>query len=251
MREKIIKKFSRYLISLIIIIIIWQIASGVIDAPLILPNPARVFKTIVDSVFKREFWKNFCFTSFRVVVSFFICMIAGFFLGFLCSSSKVLKDLFELPISVIRSTPVVAFILIAFFWFRSDTVPIFVSVLMTLPVMVSAVQKGFSQNEKNEKLIFMAKSYNLSFRQTFRYIKLPCAMPFIASGAESTFGLCWKVVAAGEVLCTPKYGAGTMMAHSQIVLQTDEVIAVTIVLVAVSFLIQQIFKVINENCFRK
>lgn len=251
MQVKTIKKLSRHSVSLIIIIIIWQIASKIINAPLVLPEPARVFKILAIFIVKLAFWKNFCFTAFRVLISFFISMTTGIFIGLLCSSSELSKDLLEFPLSVIRSTPVVAFILIAFFWFRSDTVPVFVCVLMTLPVMVSAVQKGFSQNEKNEKLIFMSESYNLSFLQTFRYIKLPCAMPFVAGGAESTFGLCWKVVAAGEVLCNPKYGAGTMMARSQVIIQTDEVIAVTIVLVTVSFIIQQIFKAVNEKYFKK
>ena len=61
------------------------------------------------------------------------------------------------------------------------------------------------------------------------------------NGMVSTFGLTWKVVAAGEVLSLPKYAAGTLLQRGQVHLETSSVIAVTIVLVTVSFIIERLF----------
>ena len=57
----------------------------------------------------------------------------------------------------------------------------------------------------------------------------------------SSFGLTWKVVAAGEVLSLPKYAAGTMLQKAQVHLETSTVIAVAIILVLVSFAIERLF----------
>ena len=198
-----------------------------------------------------------CFCRFYrtcKISCFLACLCLHFFAGnyFFCSYCTswnsfwyrcrfftFLPRFFELPLAIIRATPVVAFILIALFWFKSGTVPVFVSVLMTLPIMTTAVANGFYKTD--EKLLVMAHVFKLSRRQIFRYIQLPSLVPFFLNGMVSTFGLTWKVVAAGEVLSLPKYAAGTMLQKAQVHLETSTVMAVAIILVIVSFVLEQLF----------
>lgn len=187
----------------------------------------------------KAFWQAFAHTFLRVIISFAITVVIGTALGIAAGFSKFLRDFFELPLAVIRATPVVAFILIALFWFKSGTVPVFVSVLMTLPIMTTAVANGFSKAD--EKLMGMAKVFCFSRYQIFKYIQFPSLVPFLLNGMVSSFGLTWKVVAAGEVLSLPKYAAGTMLQKAQVHLETSTVIAVAIILVLVSFVIERLF----------
>ena len=187
----------------------------------------------------KAFWQAFAHTFLRVIISFAITVLIGTALGIAAGFSKFLRDFFELPLAVIRATPVVAFILIALFWFKSGTVPVFVSVLMTLPIMTTAVANGFSKAD--EKLMGMAKVFCLTRSQIFKYIQFPSLVPFLLNGMVSSFGLTWKVVAAGEVLSLPKYAAGTMLQKAQVHLETSTVIAVAIILVLVSFVIERLF----------
>ena len=187
----------------------------------------------------KAFWQAFAHTFLRVIISFAITVVIGTALGIAAGFSKFLRDFFELPLAVIRATPVVAFILIALFWFKSGTVPVFVSVLMTLPIMTTAVANGFSKAD--EKLMGMAKVFCLTRSQIFKYIQFPSLVPFLLNGMVSSFGLTWKVVAAGEVLSLPKYAAGTMLQKAQVHLETSTVIAVAIILVLVSFVIERLF----------
>ena len=78
--------------------------------------------------------------------------------------------------------------------------------------------------------------------KAFWYIRLPSAKKALDAGAESAFGICWKVVAAGEVLSLPRNAAGTMMQRSQVHLETAEVLAVTTILIITSLLTQKIFR---------
>ena len=230
-----------YILSLVVILVLWIVVSRIINAPLILPTPASVFSSAANLVKTQSFWHAFAHTFLRVIISFVITVLVGTIIGLACGLSSFTRSFFELPLAIIRATPVVAFILIALFWFKSGTVPVFVCVLMTLPIMTTAVANGFTKSDK--KLLGMAKVFNFTRGQVFRYIQLPSLVPFFLNGMVSTFGLSWKVVAAGEVLSLPKYAAGTMLQKAQVHLETSTVMAVAILLVIVSFLLEQIFMV--------
>ena len=197
----------------------------------------------------QKFWLSFAYTLLRVFLSFLISVIAGTLLGIFCGLSPFMHHFFEFPLAVIRSTPVVAIILIALFWFKSGTVPVFVCVLMTLPIMTTAVANGFYKTD--EKLLGMAKVFGFTRRQIFRHIQLPSLIPFFLNGMVSTFGLSWKVIAAGEVLSLPKNGAGTMLQRAQVHLETPSVMAITIILVAISFIIERLFMLAVNKFLQK
>ena len=87
----------------------------------------------------------------------------------------------------------------------------------------------------------MAKCFSLTGKDIFYYIKLPSAIPFILNAAVSAFGLTWKVVVAGEVLSLPINATGTLLQRYQVHLESAYVLAAAIILVAVSFFLQELF----------
>lgn len=240
--RKFFKKFFIYFLSIIISLFLWTIVARFINAPLILPSINMVFDEIIKLFKIKIFWVNFSYTLIRVLISFFISLVLGIFLGILSGTFNNFETFIELPMAFIRSTPVVAIILITLFWFNSSTVPIIVSILMCLPIVVTAVTEGFKKNNKN--LLFMAKVYKLSPFQKFYYIKLNELMPFIINAALSVFGLSWKVVVAGEVLSLPKFGFGSLMQTAQVHLESATIIAITLILVVFSFTLEKIFSLI-------
>src|SRR5574344_407935 len=226
-----------YALSFFCILAAWQIAARIIHAPLILPSPYEVFSCLASLSRTSSFWHHVGATAYRVFASFIITFAAGTVIGFCCGFSKFFRTFVELPIAVIRSTPVVSFILIAIFWFGSSFVPVFAAVLMAVSVMITSVSCGFSPTDK--KLVSMARVYGMNRAQIFKYITLDAVKPSVAAGAVSSFGLSWKVVAAGEVLSLPKWGAGQLLQIAQVHLETQEVLAVTVTVVALSFILEQ------------
>lgn len=239
------KRILSYFCSVLFLFLLWIIAARIINAELILPYPSAVFKTLLELLKTSVFWICFLHTFLRVIISFIISVVFGSFLGWVRSVSPFFKDFLDFPLSIIRTVPVIALILVALFWFKSDWVPVFVAVLMALPVFSTDVYNGLINS--SEKLLFMAKVYNFSSLQIYKYIKLPELKPYFYSGCQATFGLCWKVVAAGEVLSLPKYGFGSIMSKAQVHLETAEVMAVTIMLIIFSFSIEKLLKVVLKN----
>ena len=223
-----------------VFLLIWYILSFCIKAPLILPYPHTVFFRLCALVKTAAFWKNFAFTFLRVIIAFVITFLLGFTAGLLSADYPAFKAFLSFPLAVIRVTPVISFILIALFWFKSGSVPVFVAVLMSLPVMISGAEKGFEKNQENLEKQFKAKSRGLTGFKAFRYIRLPAALPALMAGCEASFGLSWKVVAAGEVLSIPRFAAGSLMQLAQVHLETANVLAITITLVIISYICQHL-----------
>lgn len=236
------RKILRNLISVLIFIFLWYVISALINASLILPYPHEVVKRMIFLCCTKNFWISFCFTFLRVLAAFVISLIAGFLLGFLSADYIMIKDLLSFPLAVIRTVPVISFILIAIFWFKSDIVPVFVAFLMAFPVMLSSCEKGFEKQSEIQEKLFKAECVGFTGFNAFRYIRLPYAMPSICSGAESSFGLCWKVVAAAEVLSIPKMAVGSIMQKAQIHLETADLLAATLILVIFSLIFQKTFQ---------
>ena len=233
------KRLFTYFLSIITFFILWTLLAKSIDAPLILPSVGEVFVKIGEFIKTKSFWQNFSYTFLRVLLAFFISLVLGTFLGLLCGYSKTVKDFLDFPLTFVRSTPVVAIIIIMLFWFNSSSIPIIVAILMDLPIVVTSIAEGYSKDNKN--LLYMAKVYKLSSFQVFRYIKLKAIKPFFFNSAVSVFGLSWKVVVAGEVISIPKYGFGSLIQISQVHLETSSVIAITLVLVLFSFIMERLF----------
>ena len=234
-------------ISPFFFLLAWYVLSAIIAAPLILPYPHSVLMRLFELAATARFWQAFAFSFLRVLLSFIISLIAGFFLGLLAADSQTFAAFLDFPLALIRSTPVIALILPALFWFTSGIVPVFVSILLCLPIIISSSKKGFEKNPENIEKLFKAASRGFTGLKAFRHIRLPAAMPAFLAGAESAFGLAWKVVAAGEVLSIPKKGVGSLMQQAQVHLESCDVLAITFAIIIVSYLCQQLLKWIASS----
>lgn len=235
-----ITKITANVFSVLFFFVMWQFLSKKIASPLILPKPFEVLKIMPQLLTEKTFQIHFLQTFLRVVYAFLISISAGFFLGLICAKNNFFKYFFDFPLQIIRTTPVISVILIALFWFNSNFLPVFVSVLMNLPIVITCVQEGFLSVSKKE--LFLAQVFRISKTKRFFYIEFPACLPYFINSVDSVFGLCWKVVVAGEVMCLPKNAVGKVMANAQVNLENKMVLAITVLLIIASYLTQILIK---------
>lgn len=233
------KKSGIILFSFVFLLIVWYGAAIKINSILILPHPHQVILRLIELIPSQKFRIALGTTFFRCAVSFLISFLISVFVGLLMGFVPFFKTFFSFYLSIIKSTPVVSFILLAVFWFKSSNVPIFVSILMTISVLTNSVCSGVLQTDK--KLLQMAQVYNFSFWQKLRWIYVPSIFPFFVSGALSSLGLTWKVIIAGEIICLPKNSVGSLLQSAKVHLETVDVFAYTLAVVLLSFSCESIF----------
>lgn len=224
------------------ILVVWQILAMVINSPLILPLPKETFEVLIQDMGKPLFWQHVGATACRSLVAFVISVVVGTLLGVASGASESVHNLLDFPLAMMRATPVVSFILLALFWFGSSIVPIFVAMVMSLPVMISAVETGIKNTDKD--LIACCRVYGFSTGKMFCHLYFPSCKPYFFSGSLAAFGLSWKVVAAAEVISLPHRSAGTLLQNAKVHLETAQVFAITLMLVILSFFLESIFSLV-------
>ena len=230
------------LLSIGTILVVWQILAMVINSPLILPLPKETLEALLQDIGKPLFWQHVGATACRSMVAFGISVVVGTLLGAAAGASDSVHNLLDFPLAMMRATPVVSFILLALFWFGSSLVPIFVAMVMSLPVMISAVETGIKNTNKD--LIACCRVYGFSTGKMLRHLYFPSCKPYFFSGSLAAFGLSWKVVAAAEVISLPHRSAGTLLQNAKVHLETAQVFAITLVLVILSFVLESLLSVI-------
>ncbi len=236
-------------VPVLLIVGIWQTASIYVASPLILPSPYAVLASFQELSTSLLFWKHIAFTVGRTFASFGISLAVSLVLGCVSGILPAADAVLKLPMSIIKATPVVSFILLALFWFNSSQVPIFVSVLMTLPVLTASVALGIRKTDA--KLLEMAHSYGMSNVQIIKHVYFPSIIPSFASGSLAAFGLSWKVVVAAEVISLPRYASGSALQTAKVHLETSDVFSISICVIIISFLCELIIGMLVSKALKK
>lgn len=226
-------------ISTGLLLVLWAVGAAVIKESFLLPSPAAVASDLARLIAEDWFPSTIAASSARSAAAFGIAALLSFAIGIPEGLSAGARSFTRPWMAVIKATPVVSFILIALLWFGSSFVPVFVAVLMILPVMTEAVYRGMSETDAN--LLAMARVYRLSRLETLRYIRLPSVLPFFLAGAGSSLGLSWKVVVAAEILGLPRLGIGSAMQYAKTHLETERVFSLTVAAIILSVLAEGFF----------
>lgn len=218
-------------------LLVWQSVSSFVGKEILVASPKSVFVILASEVTSFSFWKTIRYTLTRIIIGFTIAVILSTFSAVVCIRFKVINTLLSPVISIIRTTPVASFILFLLVWCKNSTVPVIIVFLMVFPVIWTNVTTGIINTDR--KLIEMAKVYEFTPLQTVKEIYTPSVMPYFISALINSIGLRWKSGVAAEVLCTPKNSIGKMIYNAKIYLETPQLFAWTITVIAISMLIEK------------
>jgi NitT/TauT family transport system permease protein len=140
---------------------------------------------------------------------------------------------------------VASFILLVLLWTGRNRVPVVISALMVLPVVWDNLSRGIGEIDR--QLLEMAHAYRFSLWKRIRLIYVPSLRPYFLSALTTSMGLAWKSGAAAEVLCLPKQAIGTQIYYTKLYLETPDLFAWTIVVVALSLLLEKALRLLLDR----
>ena len=155
------------------------------------------------------------------------------------SAFIVSVNMFINPVmTLIKSTPVASFIILALIWLGRGILPAFISALMVLPVVWANVSAGIAS--RDPALLEMAQVYAFPRGRILHRITVPTVLPHFRAALSSALGLGWKAGIAAEVLTVPPYSIGKMIFESKLYLETTDLFAWTLAVILLSLLIERI-----------
>lgn len=226
------------LIAVFLALLLWQVLAMVIKQPILIVTPLSVIKRLGTIWLEAGFWSSIGFSMLRILVGFFAGLILGILFAIVSSKSKLAEALLWPYMVTVRSVPVASIVVICLIWLSSANLSAFISFLIVIPVIYQNVLTGI--RSKDKELEEAAMVSGATGFQRFRYVTLPQIAPHLLSACTVTVGMAWKAGIAAEIIGTPKGSIGQQLYLSKIYLDTDDLLAWTVVLVILSIICEKL-----------
>lgn len=235
-------------ISILVLIIAWELTARAMQSSQILPGPIDTFKALFKIIGQVGFMSSIGLTVWRGLIGFLTAIALSLIIGVVSGLSSAVEAAFRPLLVTIRSIPVISVILLALIWFQVDKVPLFIGLLTMFPILTKNITEGIKQTDHG--LIEMARIFNVKPTRIISHIYLPSILPYLLSGISTAIGFGWRAVIIGEVLAQPRYGIGAMMQDAQSFLLVADLLAWTLIAVIFGFLFEMIIVRIEKSLIR-
>lgn len=231
--------FGKKCIAVVLALAVWQAVALLVHQRILLVGPVEVFLRLL-TIWKVEgFLPSIWFTFYHIAAGFLLGLILGILLAALANRFSIVETLLWPWMATIKAVPVASFVVICLIWLSARNLSVFISFLIVLPVIYQNVLAGL--RSENRQMQEMAEVFGLSWFRRLHYITLPQLKPFLISACSVTTGVAWKAGVAAEIIGTPNGSIGKQLYLAKIALDTDDLLAWTVIIVAVSVLSEKLF----------
>ena len=219
-------------------LLIWQIAATFIDNDILLAGPIEVGKTLGRLLTGKEFY-GICMASVgRILTGFFLAFLGGILTGALSYEFPFIKEIVEPVLAVIKSIPVVSFVVLLLIWQGAENLSVWISFLVVFPNACVSTRNGLEAVDSG--LLEMADLFGIRGIRRLVYIYRPALVRFLLSGMEVSMGMAFKSGVAAEVIGVPDFSIGEQIYMSKIYLDTAGLFAWTAALAAWCFVAEKL-----------
>ena len=231
------KKKAIYLsFSVLIWLCVWQYAAGSLDKSVLLPYPKAVFRRFISLLSDPAVAPVWRTSLVHIALGFALALLAGVVLAIACRFGDFLSALLLPPLKLVKTVPVVSFIILLLLWVNPASISIVISFLIVLPVVFENVSRGI--RETPESMLAMAKVYRIPWIRRLRALYIPNAVPYATAAVSTGLSLCWKAGIAAEIIGLSKDSIGRQLYDAKLYLDTESLFAWTVLILLISVLME-------------
>lgn len=228
------KKSIFTLLSITLLLLAWQLLSMLVRLPDLVPSVPRLSSTLAALFTSGSFYRSVMATVLRGTIGMSVSLMAAVGVSFLFDKCGWMYELFRPLLAIMRSIPVISFILLALIFLNAESIPLIIAFLTMFPLLTENLTKGIRSRRKG--LSIMARQFRIGRWNRLAQVTYPQLKPFLYSGLASAAGFGWRAIIMGEVLAQCSPGIGGEMKQAQVFIAVPELIAWTIVAILISYL---------------
>ena len=183
-----------------------------------------------------SFWRAFFNTFLRTLWAFLISLALGVVMAVAAHLFGWVRAFFAPVVSVLRTLPTMAVILMLLLWTTPVVTPVVVSALVLFPAVYSAALAAL--DEVGEEYGELVRSFRVPLGRRIGKMYLPLAAPVLLRQAGGIFALGLKVVISGEVLASTYRSLGGMMQEAKMYLDMPTLMALTLLVLLLGFVLE-------------
>jgi NitT/TauT family transport system permease protein len=225
------------------LLLVWETAyRAKIWSPVLLPSPGQVVRYLESAAADGTLVKATVITMRRLLVGYFIGLVAGLPLGLLTARWRVFRDTIGTMALGLQTLPSVCWVPLALLWFgQTEAAMLFVVVMGTLWSVIIATETGV----RNVPPIYRRAALTMGSKRLHMWFKviLPAALPFIVSGMKQGWAFAWRSLMAAEIFVTilSGFGLGQLLHYGRELNAMEQVIGIMIVIIVIGLLADKIF----------
>ncbi len=222
----------------------------------LVPTPYQVgvmmwdftFGGIYNDAFSGSILTHLLASMQRVYGGFALAIVIGVPLGLLIGKVKIIRQMLDPTLSLLRPIPVTAWLPLSMIFFglgpRSAVFLVFLGAFY--PIVLNTI---FGVRSVDPRLFEAASMLGCDGSRMFQQVVLPAATPGIFNGLRLAHGFAWILIVVGEMTGVPT-GLGSVIMDGRTLSRTDLVITGMIIIGIAGFLTDRIIVSINNWMLR-
>jgi NitT/TauT family transport system permease protein/taurine transport system permease protein len=228
------------LASLVLALLGWQFLSTEVFNPFLIPPPLEVFRTAVPMIMSGEILADVTISMSRVLVGFVTGSIAGIVMGVLLGRIRLLHDLLDPIIELLRYLSPTAMIPIAVIWFGIGEMSKYFLIFWGtfFIVLINTIAGVWRAPITRQRA---AECLGANRLQIFALIVIPSSVPYIVTGMRVAMASSFMSIIPAEILAADS-GIGYLLQKSSMLLQTNRIFVALLTICILGFVVDRIFR---------
>ena len=236
---------TRWLLFGIVFMAVWEVAAIAYDAPFLLPGPSRIFGEFARA--PQLVLANAWITTQEIVLGFLLGSLLAMLAALvLLVVPRWLEDFIFRAVITLNSIPFVALASLVVVWLGANTISSKVAIAglyAFFALVYFAHKEMLSTDPLKEELL---TSYNASFGQRVRFLKLPSALPVIFTSLKGAAMAAVNGAIVGELFGAFQ-GLGFMILDSRYVGNTARVFVAAVLCTLVGWMMLGVLTVLERR----
>jgi NitT/TauT family transport system permease protein len=221
-------------LTFVAIVALWAWAVSFFKIPpYLLPGPGGVFQRLITDA--GMLWQNAMVTLTEILLGFGLTLVTAIPLGLVIALSPLAKQILYPPIMLLQLVPKIAVAPLFLVWlgFGMES-KVVLTILMTFfPLLIASIS-GFQILDT--RLLYLTKSMGATTWQTFRYLRVPAALPVIFSGIKTSATIAATAAIVAEFVGANE-GLGYVLLKGTSTMDIELTFAVLVVLTIIGIVI--------------
>src|ERR1700722_3736930 len=214
----------------------------------LMPGPLDVLRTGIELIKSGELQNDILASMSRVLQGFAIAAVLGVGLGMAVGRSRLLENLIDPMLELLRPIPPLAFLPMMVLWFGIGEASkiAFIAYAAFFPIFTTTLE-GIKYVDP--LLLRAASSLGASQRDLFRFVVLPAAMPGIITGLRVGFGLSFFVIVSAEFIAADS-GLGYLINDARTFFLVSQMLLGAAVIGLIGFIFNRLLRLLEARLLR-
>jgi ABC-type nitrate/sulfonate/bicarbonate transport system permease component len=231
--------------SLLIAFFVWQLLSTFVFNPFLIPPPVEVIRTAIPMLLSGEILADVSISMTRVLVGFVSGSLAGIVLGVLLGRIRLLHDLLDPIMELLRYLSPTAMIPIAVIWFGiGEMSKYFLIFWGTFFIVLINTTAGVWRAPITRQRA--AECLGANSLQIFALVVIPSAVPYIVTGMRVAMASSFMSIIPAEILAADS-GIGYLLQKSSMLLQTNRIFVALLTICILGFAVDRVFRFLVDR----